>query len=46
MSPQENWPHGHDQKVENLINYLEKRDDMFMTKINWSTGIIICTKNA
>ena len=45
MLPQENWPDGHEQKAKNLISYLEKRNDFGMTKINWSTGIIICTKN-
>jgi len=44
MLPQENWPDGHNIKVDNLIQYLENRDDLICTKLNWSTGIIICTK--
>lgn len=44
MLPQENWPDGHNIKVDNLIQYLENRDDLNCTKLNWSTGIIICTK--
>jgi predicted O-methyltransferase YrrM len=44
MSPQPNWPEGHDENAKNLIAYLEKREDLNLTKMNWSTGIIICTK--
>jgi len=44
MLPQENWPDGHNIKVDNLVRYLENRDDLNCTKLNWSTGIIICTK--
>lgn len=43
MLPQSGWPNGH-QKANNLINYLENRDDLYLTKMNWSTGIIIATK--
>jgi len=44
MLPQENWPEEHDKKANNLIHYLENRDDFILTKMSWSTGIIICTK--
>jgi len=44
MLPQDNWPDGHNIKATNLIKYLENRDDFNCTKLNWSTGIIICTK--
>ncbi len=44
MLPQENWPDGHNVKADNLVQYLENRDDLNCTKLNWSTGIIICTK--
>ena len=44
MLPQENWPDGHNIKADNLVQYLENRDDLNCTKLNWSTGIIICTK--
>lgn len=46
MSPRKNWPEEHASKAKNLIQYLEKRDDLLLTKLNWSTGIIICTKTA
>ena len=44
MSTQPNWPDGHQEKVDNLIVYLENKEDFNITKMNWSTGIIIATK--
>jgi len=44
MLPQPNWPEGHASKVERFIEELEKRKDVILTKLNWSTGIIIVTK--
>lgn len=44
MLPQPNWPAGHNKNVERLINKLESRKDIQLTKMNWSTGIIIITK--
>ncbi len=44
MLPQPNWPQGHDQKVADLISMQESREDLKLTKLNWSTGIIIITK--
>ena len=46
MLPQKNWPEGHAEKAGQLIRYLENRDDLLMTMLSWSTGIIICTKKA
>lgn len=44
MLPQPNWPEGHPEKVEKLVNYLESREDLHLTKMNWSTGLVIATK--
>ena len=44
MLPQLNWPEGHATKVERFIEELEKRKDITLTKLNWSTGIIIVSK--
>jgi len=44
MLPQPNWPDGHAQRVIELISILENREDLVITKLNWSTGIIIGTK--
>ena len=44
MLPQPNWPVGHDEKAGSFIRRLEQRSDLLITKLNWSTGIIIVTK--
>lgn len=44
MLPQPNWPEGHSEKAVNLTNYLERREDLLVTKQVWSTGIIIAVK--
>ena len=44
MLPQPNWPDGHQEKVTNLINYLETREDLVLTRQVWATGIIIAAK--
>lgn len=44
MNEQPNWPEGHAQKVQNLVSKLESREDFCMTKMDWSTGVILMTK--
>jgi predicted O-methyltransferase YrrM len=44
MLPQPNWPVGHHDKAINLINYLEVKEDLLMTKQVWATGIIVAVK--
>jgi predicted O-methyltransferase YrrM len=44
MLPQPNWPDGHQEKVTRLINYLETREDLILTRQVWATGIIIAAK--
>jgi len=44
MLPQSNWPLGHDGNVKDLIAKLEERNDLVITKLNWSTGIVIAVK--
>ncbi len=44
MLPQPNWPDGHSQRADELISILENREDLVITKLNWSTGVIIGTK--
>ena len=46
MLPRDNWPEGHGEKANQLIEYLATRDDLLVTKMSWSSGIIICTKKA
>jgi predicted O-methyltransferase YrrM len=44
MLPQPNWPAGHAERVNDFIKMLENRKDLVLTKMNWSTGIIIAVK--
>lgn len=44
MLPQPNWPDGHHEKAINLINLLDKRADIMLTKQVWATGIIVAVK--
>ncbi|QDO95290.1 methyltransferase domain-containing protein [Formosa sediminum] len=44
MLVQPNWPVGHQKSVDKLIVYLENRKDFNLTKMNWSTGIIIAIR--
>lgn len=44
MTAQPNWPEGHDKNVERLVSYLENRQDINLTKMNWSTGLILAVK--
>lgn len=44
MLPQPNWPDGHHEKAVHLVQYLEGRTDLLVTKLNWATGIVIATK--
>jgi len=44
MLHQPTWPDGHAEKVSHLIDVLENREDLSITKLVWSTGIIIAVK--
>jgi predicted O-methyltransferase YrrM len=44
MSRQPNWPVGHEDKANELIELLEKRKDITITKMDWSTGLIVAVK--
>lgn len=46
MLPQKNWPEGHAEKATRLIEVLEQREDLILTKQCWATGIVIATKKA
>ena len=44
MKAQPNWPEGHHKYVDNLVHYLENRNDFNSTKMNWSTGLIVAVR--
>ncbi|MCZ2481620.1 methyltransferase domain-containing protein [Aquirufa nivalisilvae] len=45
MIEQANWPVGHSEKAAKLIQELENRKDLNVTKLVWSTGLMIVVKN-
>ena len=44
MLPQANWPEGHTDKATTLMQTLEHRRDITLTKMNWASGIIVAVK--
>lgn len=44
MLPQPNWPEGHAEKAEKFIEELESMPFLNLTKLNWSTGIIVAVR--
>jgi predicted O-methyltransferase YrrM len=44
MIQQAHWPQGHVEKVDALIDILEKRKDLTLTKMMWATGLIIAVR--
>ena len=44
LLPQSNWPGGHGENVKWLMAYLMDRKDFVLTKLEWSTGLILAVK--
>jgi predicted O-methyltransferase YrrM len=44
MLPQTNWPEGHAEKVATLLNYLDGREDLVLTRLVWASGIVVAVK--
>ena len=44
LLPQPNWPEGHQQNVDRLVNDLQNRTDFVHTPFNWSTGLMLFTR--
>ena len=44
MLPQDNWPEGHQSRVDDLIESIKGNESLSYTFMNWSTGICLCTK--
>ena len=44
LNSQPNWPEGHEIKVKALVNRLIETESFSLTKLNWSTGLIIATR--
>lgn len=46
MLPQATWPEGHEARVAELLETLEGKYNLLVTKLNWASGIVIATKTA
>ena len=44
MLPQPNWPEGHDLKVKNLVETLEKDTRFKMLKMEWASGMMMLVR--
>lgn len=46
MSPQPNWPDGHDRKASQLLKTLNQKESLSVCRLTWATGIVICTRTS
>jgi len=46
MLPQPNWPEGHQLFVDELLVKLDGLKDFHVCKMNWSTGLVVCTRKS
>lgn len=44
MSPQPNWPENHPAKVDQLLEILDQKENLSVCRLEWSTGVVICTR--
>jgi predicted O-methyltransferase YrrM len=44
MLPQANWPDGHGEKAASLISVLERLPGFAVTRLSWSTGLIVAVR--
>ena len=44
LLPQPSWPDGHAPRIPEFLNALERRDGFNVTRLVWSTGLVIATK--
>ena len=44
MLPQPTWPADHAPKVERLLAELDARKDFVVTKMKWTSGIVVAVK--
>ena len=44
MLPQPSWPEGHQLSVDDLLVKLDALKDFIVCKMNWSTGLVVCTR--
>jgi predicted O-methyltransferase YrrM len=44
LNPQPGWAEDHFPKVQHLLSVLERREDLVLTKLNWSVGVLVAVK--
>ena len=44
MTPQPNWPEGHQDRVDDLVARLERRPDLIVARLDWASGLVVATK--
>lgn len=44
LLPQTSWPEGHQASVDRLVAELEAHADLRAVRLDWASGIMICTK--
>ncbi|MDP1630537.1 MAG: class I SAM-dependent methyltransferase [Caulobacter sp.] len=44
MSPQPNWPEGHQARVDDLADRLQGHPDLATTTLQWASGLIIAAR--
>jgi predicted O-methyltransferase YrrM len=44
MLPQSNWPEGHQLIVDELMGKLVALTDFHVSRVNWSTGLVVCAR--
>ncbi|MEX1136826.1 MAG: class I SAM-dependent methyltransferase [Balneolales bacterium] len=44
MCPQPNWPDWHEDKVENLLDKLNRCSQLRLCRLAWATGVVICCR--
>ena len=44
LNPQLGWAEDHLPKVQHLLSVLEGREDLSITKLNWSVGLLVAVK--
>ena len=46
MNTRSDWSSEHNSKIEKLISHLMGRLDLTVSKLDWSTGLVVCVKIA
>lgn len=44
LLPQPNWPLNHGASVEQLVEELQHHSELFITQLDWSTGLLVAVK--